>query len=90
MRGDPETSSGGWLVGALLGIVVVVALVAGGYWLKKHNTKADREADYEKIREDRKRNADPAKVLRDAQRMEEISRRRAEQQREQSAGKAGQ
>jgi FtsZ-interacting cell division protein ZipA len=90
MRGDPETASGGWLGGAVVGIVVVAALVAGGYWLKRHNARADREADHQKIREEHKRNADPAKVLRDAQRMEETSRKRAEQQREQPAGKPGQ
>ncbi|HXF78429.1 MAG TPA: hypothetical protein VN598_06180 [Usitatibacter sp.] len=87
---DPQGASRGWLGGALLGIIVVAGLVAGAYWLKKHNTKADREEQYRQAREDRKRNADPAKVLRDAQRMEEISRQRAEKQREQSAGKAGQ
>jgi hypothetical protein len=86
---DREGTSRGWLGGAIVGIALLVAIVWGAYWLKKHNAKADREADYQKVREERKRDADPAKVLRDAQRMEEISRRRAEQLREQSAGKPG-
>ena len=87
---DREGASRGWLGGALVGIAIVAALVAGGYWLKKHNSKASREDQYRQMREDRQRNADPGKVLRDAQRREEISRRKAEQQREQSAGKGGQ
>ena len=86
---DPQGASRGWLGGAIVGIAVVAALIAGAYWLKKHNAKADREDKYRQTREDRQRAADPAKVLRDAQRMEEISRRRAEQQREQSGGKGG-
>ena len=87
---NPQGASRGWLGGAIVGIAIVAALVAGGYWLKKHNAKADRQDQYKQIREDRQRNADPAKVLRDAQRMEEISRKKAEQQREQAAGKGGQ
>ena len=65
----------------VIAAVVVAALIAGGYYLKKHAQSKDREAELAKAREERKRNADPAKVLRDAQRMEEISRHKAEQER---------
>ena len=87
---NPQGASRGWLGGAILGIVIVAAVAAGLYWMKKHHTKADEQDRYRQIREDRQRNADPAKVLRDAQRMEEISRKKAEQQREQAAAKGGQ
>ena len=87
---NPQGASRGWLGGAILGIAIVAAIAAGFYWVKKHNAKADQQDRYRQTREDRQRNADPAKVLRDAQRMEEISRKKAEQQREQAAGKRGQ
>lgn len=76
-----ETGESKGIFGAIAGIAVIVALIAGGYYLKKHSQRADREADLAKQREERVRNADPGKTLRDAQRMEEITRKRVEQQR---------
>lgn len=73
---DTRESNG--LLSILLAAVVVAALIAGGYYWKKHAQSKDREAEAAKVREERKRNADPAKVLRDAQRMEETSRRKAQ------------
>ena len=83
MRDAGRGESKGWW-GAILGIAFVATLLAGGYYYKKHATVKDRETQLAKEREERKRNADPAKVLRDSQRMEDISRRRAAEQREQS------
>jgi hypothetical protein len=77
----------------LAAALVVVFAIAGGWYLKHRSAANDpaaereREAQFAKAREDRTRNADWNKSQRDAKRMEEISRRRAEEQRERTEAK---
>ena len=72
----------------LVAAALVVAIAIAGGWYMKHRSAAndqaaerEREAQLARAREDRTRNADWNKSIRDAKRMEEISRRRAEEQR---------
>jgi hypothetical protein len=60
----------------LVAAVLVVAIAIVGGWFMKH-----RSAEKDPQAAERERNADWGKTLNDAKRMEEISRRRAEEQR---------
>jgi len=60
-------------------LMVAAALVAGSCQRSHEMTEAERD----KILQEKKRNANWGKSVSDAQRMEEISRQRAQQQREQ-------
>jgi hypothetical protein len=79
----------------LMAAALVVAIAIVGGWFMKHRSaekdpqaaEREREAQFSKAREDRERNADWGKTQRDARRMEEISRRRAEEQRERTQAK---
>jgi len=61
--------------------IVAMVSLAG---CKRHEMT---EAEREKIIEDKKKNANWGKSINDAQRMEEISRQRAQAQRDQAAAK---
>jgi hypothetical protein len=77
---------------ALVAAALVVAIAIAGGWYLKHRSAAnsqaaerEREAQFARIRD--QRSADWNKTLGDAKRMEEISRRRAEEQRRRAEAK---
>ena len=75
------------ILGAVLAIVIAASLIYGGYYAKKAMDRKHREAELAKVREERKMNADPAKMLRDSERMQELNRQRVQQQCEQAEKK---
>ena len=82
-------------VPVMIGALVVVAAIAGGWYLSHRSadsqlTEAQKEQVRQKMLEDRKKNADWGKATSDAQRMQEISRRRAEEQRARSQSQPAQ
>lgn len=76
----------------LVAAALILAIAIAGGWFLKHRSAAndqaaerEREAQFAKARD--QRGADWNKTLNDGKRMEEISRRRAEEQRERTQAK---
>ena len=85
MRDTRDSDSVVSVLGAIVIVTIIAVAVAIGYYMHKRMQRAD----VAKQREEHQRAADPAKTLRDAQRMEELNRKRVEQQRA-ASGKQGQ
>ena len=83
MRDTRDSDSLVSVAGAIVIVAIIAVAIAGAFYLHKRMQRADAA----KQRAEHQRAADPAKTLRDAQRMEELNRKRIEEQRAASPGK---